>query len=98
MKRMVAKKIPSIRYGTVIEVNTPIRFYWDKEGKFDGVEVTVPKGTSSYQKRLLLETIGISQIMVEMFEDINRGMDRERTPIPKSILKAFGEDDDRETA
>jgi hypothetical protein len=98
MKKMVARKIPSNRYGTVIEVNTPIRFYWDKEGKFDGVDVTVPKGTSSYQKRLLLETIGISQIMVEMFDDINREMDEERTPMPRSILKAFGEDDELKPA
>ena len=99
MKKMIAKKIPSKLYGTIIEINTPIRFYWDKDGKFDGVECTIPKGASSYQRRLILETVGISQVMVEMFEEINRTMiDEERTPMPRSILKAFGEDDECETA
>ena len=98
MKRMIARKIPSNRYGTIIEINTPIRFYWNKEGRFDGVECTIPKGTSSYQRRLIIETVGITQMMVEIFEDMNRGTEEDRTPMPKSILKAFEEDDGREPA
>jgi len=26
-------------YGDVIEVNVPVRFYWSKDDKFDGIEI-----------------------------------------------------------
>jgi hypothetical protein len=97
MKKMVAKKIPSTRYGTIIEVNSPIRFYWDKDGNFDGVECSVPKGTSRYQKRLIADTLGLVQLLVDMFYDLDREL-AEPTPIPDYVNKAFGEDDDHQPA
>jgi hypothetical protein len=91
MKRMVAKKIPSTRYGTIIEVNTPVRFYWDKNGYFMGVECSVPKGTSAYQKRLISDTFGIVQMLVEMFDEMDRETS-EPTPVPDYVKKAFEDD------
>ena len=34
-------EVPSDIYGRVIESNLPLRFYWNKNGTFDGVEFTV---------------------------------------------------------
>lgn len=91
VKKMIAKKIPSTRYGTIIEVNTAIRFYWDKDGYFDGVECSIPKGTSRYQKRLIADTIGIMQLLVEEF--YNMGIkERDVTPVPDYVKKAFEDD------
>jgi len=91
MKKMVAKKIPSNRYGTIIEVNTPTRFYWDKDGRFRGVECAVPKGTSKYQKRLIADTFGIVQMLVEMFDEMAEE-GAEPTPVPDYVKKAFEDD------
>jgi hypothetical protein len=91
MKKMVAKRIPSTRYGTIVEVNTPVRFYWDKDGWFRGVECSVPKGTSRYQRKLIADTFGIVQMLVEMFDDIDRGIE-ESTPVPDYVKKAFEDD------
>jgi hypothetical protein len=94
MKKMIAKKIPSKRYGAIIEINTPMRFYWDNEGVFDGVEFVIPKGTSAYQRRLIMDTVGITQLMMVLFEEMNEHMDKERqTPVPDYVKKAFDEDD-----
>lgn len=30
--------IPTTEYGEVIEIRVPIRFYWDKDKTFDGIE------------------------------------------------------------
>lgn len=93
MKKMIARKVPSRIYGAIIEVNTPMRFYWDSEGKFDGVEYSIPKGTSSYQRKLIWETIGIVQLMMAMFEEMNEHFASEQqTPVPDYIKKAFNDD------
>lgn len=98
MKRMIARKIPSNRYGTIIEINTPIRFYWTADGEFDGVDYSIPKGTSRYQRRLMTDTIGLTNLAMEMLLEMGRVRERTITPIPNGILKAFEEDDGREPA
>lgn len=92
VKKMIAKKIPTTRYGTIIEVDSPVRFYWDKDGCFQGVECSVPKGTSRYQKRLIADTFGLVQMLVEMFEDIAMAERDEPTPVPDYVKKAFEDD------
>lgn len=33
------KSLPTTIYGEIIEISTPIRFYWNKDKEFDGVEI-----------------------------------------------------------
>lgn len=41
-------------FDTIIELLVPVRFYWDKVGKFDGMEVGSSKrGLTRYEIRLL---------------------------------------------
>ena len=30
--------LPTQNYKEVIEIRVPVRFYWDQDGKFDGIE------------------------------------------------------------
>ncbi len=54
------RKLRSKYYDKVIEVNVPVRFYWNKGGSeefYDGFEVGPLDGCSKYQKRLLRSVI-----------------------------------------
>lgn len=35
---MIVQLIPTEKYSIIIEVISPVKFYWDKQGKFEGVE------------------------------------------------------------
>jgi len=38
MSKIEVASIPTENYGEVIEIGVPVRFYWNKDGTFDGVE------------------------------------------------------------
>ncbi len=44
------RKIRNKNYSEVIEVNAPIRFYWDKKKRYDGIEIGPIKLTKSQSK------------------------------------------------
>lgn len=55
------KEIPSNNYGRVIEVNVPMRFYWDIDGEFDGIEFTTTD-LNDFEMNLIGEVL--SQVML----------------------------------
>ena len=40
---MKVREIASETYGRVIEIRLPTRYYWNKDGTFDGFEMTISK-------------------------------------------------------
>jgi hypothetical protein len=86
-KKIFARVIPSNIYGRIIEVNVPMRLYWDKAGGFDGIEYNV-KDCTSYQRKLIREVVGIIGAMQEMLQDMTEAM-KEDTPLPAFLKKAF---------
>jgi hypothetical protein len=85
---MAARKIPSRFYTKIIEVNTPIRFYW--VGKdFDGIEFgPISPLATPYQHRLLSELLEFVMALCKLNE--------QETPIPDYILRAFKEKKEEE--
>ncbi len=79
-RKMVARKIPSKFYAKIIEVNTPIRFYWAGDD-FDGIEFGPLGKTTSYQLRLLDEILKFVMTWA--------GLSKQETPVPDYILRAF---------
>ena len=65
----LVKELPSDNYGRIIEVNIPARFYWDKNGDFDGIEFTC-EGLDSSEINLLGE-ITSQFMMLKEEEDAN---------------------------
>ena len=57
---MAAQKIKSTTgyYSKIIQVNTPVRFYWLPDGTFDGIEIgPIPEDTTRYQHRLIMDVV-----------------------------------------
>ena len=84
---MFARVVPSNIYGRVIEINVPMRLYWNKDGSFDGIEYQV-KNCTGYQMRLIREVVGVIWAMQEMFQDMMDAM-KEKTPLPSFLKKEF---------
>lgn len=85
-KKMVVHKIPSKFYSKIIEVNAPIRFYWVGDD-FDGIEFEPLKEATPYQLKLLN---GILEFVMTW-----AGLERQETPIPDYILRAFKDKEDK---
>lgn len=82
--RRYVQVIRSRVYSRVIQVDIPIRFYWNGDDSFDGVEFgPIPKKTSTHQRKLLFEVLG--RLHLEPMDTIKS------TPIPEVYLKAFKE-------
>lgn len=95
-KKMSARVVPSKIYSRIIEINTPLRFYWNEDGTFDGIEYTLPKSCSSYQRKLISETVNIMWAMHEMYQELTEAM-KDATPLPAFLKKEFpNEFDDKE--
>ena len=53
---MAIRKLKSVsgEYSEILEINCKMRFYWDKDGKFDGIETgPYPKDMTQYQHKLM---------------------------------------------
>jgi hypothetical protein len=86
-KKMFARVVPSNIYSRVIEINVPMRLYWDKAGMFDGIEYNV-KACTGYQRKLIREAVGVIGAMQEMFQEMTEAM-KEKTPLPSFLKKEF---------
>jgi len=72
-------------YTKIIEINSPIRFYWT-EGGFDGIEVTLnARLETPYQKRLLFDVLDAVRTGMQISEE------DERDDIPSAFRVSFGE-------
>ena len=91
-RKMVARKIPSKFYAKIIEVNTPIRFYWVGDD-FDGIEFgPINRPLSRYQIRLLYEALDTICKLMGIEPEIHDATKHKRvTPIPDYIMRAFKE-------
>jgi hypothetical protein len=91
-KKMIASVERSKSYVRVVKINCPMRFYWTKQGEFDGVEYDLSgKKLTGYQKRLLNETLDVMLVMMDLFNELNKNKCNE-TPIPDYIKRAFPDD------
>ena len=98
-KKMIAHKIPSKFYTKIIEVNTPIRFYWAGDD-FDGIEFgPINRPLSRYQIRLLYEALdticrlmGIEPNKLYISEETKH---KRKTPMPDYILRAFKDKEEK---
>ncbi len=79
-RKMVTRKIPSKFYTKIIEVNTPIRFYWVGDD-FDGVEFGPLNKATPYQLKLINEILEFMMLWA--------GLNKQETPMPDYILRAF---------
>lgn len=59
--------IPTENYKEVIEIRVPVRFYWDKEGNFDGVEFgEFTQPLMPWQEYMIMDCLeAVGQIMEE---------------------------------
>lgn len=89
-KKMIASVERSKSYGRVVKINCPMRFYWTKQGEFDGVEYDLSKQVTPYQRRLLNETLDVMMTMGDLFNELNKYT---KTPIPDYIKRAFPDDE-----
>ena len=49
----VVKTADTKFYGDIFDVTLPVRFYFNKDGSFDGIEVYVADATESEQKLVI---------------------------------------------
>lgn len=92
-KYMNAQVIRSTCYGRVIQVNVPMRFYWDEDGEFDGMEFgKFKKKLNKYQSALIYEVLDVFTCPrnVRACEERKRN-NNVKLPIPEIFTKAFEE-------
>jgi hypothetical protein len=55
---IIAEVIPSENYSKIIQINVPIRFYWDEDG-FDGIEmiININWGEFPIEQKLLIDQV-----------------------------------------
>lgn len=64
------RKKRSKNYKDVIEVNVPVRFYWNKDDTFDGIEIgPLPKGEIDADEK---------KIMTRLLDKVGALMDSEK--------------------
>ena len=83
---MLAAKIIRSKTGAykrIIEIRIPIRFYWDTNNEYDGLEIgPIPKDASRYSKELIKKVINnIDGLSGEVNND-------ETNPYQKAASKA----------
>lgn len=67
---MKVREIPSESYGRVIEIRLPTRYYWNKDGTFDGFEMTISK-VSEADMILIQEVLQQMQFLIKNNKDWN---------------------------
>lgn len=67
---MKVREIPSENYGRVIEIRLPTRYYWNKDGTFDGFEMTISK-VSEADMVLIQEVLQQMQFLIKNNKDWN---------------------------
>ncbi len=67
---MKVREIPSENYGRVIEIRLPTRYYWNKDGTFDGFEMTISKVSES-DMVLIQEVLQQMQFLIKNNKDWN---------------------------
>lgn len=101
------RTLRSRNYKKVIEVQVPVRFYWDKDG-YDGFEFGSLEDCSRYQLRLLRKVIEqlayehdcaivtscFEQLHPQEWHELLDRIEAETSGIPKSFIDAFSEDAD----
>jgi hypothetical protein len=99
----------SKNYSGIIEIQVPCRFYWDKDGDYDGFEFGSLGGCSRHELRLLQKVIDQlffdrnSAHIVEYLNDNHKiewqlmldQITNEKANIPQAFIDAFKKDGGR---
>lgn len=64
------RDLPVLTYGRILEIDTPVRFYWNKDGSFDGIEFTVDKLSES-EILLVKDVLLQMQLVLDKYRDWN---------------------------
>jgi hypothetical protein len=94
-KEMAARVIRDIKYGgKSLQINCPLIFRWNDKGDLDYVYYDIPKGISSYQKRLIHQSEYIINSMIDIYNEMEEFMDKEssKSPLPDFLKKEFPDD------
>ena len=75
-------------YSKIIEVLVPVRFYWTREGEFDGLEMGPFDDITEYEKRLCRDIIYQMYDLLDSYYVNNE----EINDIPESFIRAFESD------
>jgi len=63
------REIESDTYGRVIELRLPTRYYWNKDGTFDGIEITMGKNVLDSETLLVQEVFQQLEFLIREYKN-----------------------------
>jgi len=77
-------------YSLIIQINVPIRFYWDTDNNFDGIEFgPFERPVPRYQLKLIDEALDAMCKLMGIEPEIKEQSKSANIKIPKPFLDAF---------
>lgn len=92
-KIVVAKVLRDKSKAKVVILTCPLVAVYDNDGVLIAIHHSVPKGTTSYQRRLVNKVLDVMNSTIDIYNEMERQyLNKKTIPIPDYIKRAFPDD------